>query len=126
MGPRLRGQGEAGRGRLPPDDEVELRQLPRELHPGRHEAREGQGRARAGLRAHAGRAGVLRLRGHARPGGLTRGICLREIKGELLPALVGRAYSSRIKLDAGAGVYWLTPMRPRTLLFSSSAVIDTH
>ena len=49
MGPRLRGQGEAGRGRLPPDDEVELRQLPRELHPGRHEAREGQGRARAGL-----------------------------------------------------------------------------
>ena len=35
----------------------------RELHPGRHEAREGQGRARGGLRAHAGRAGVLRLRG---------------------------------------------------------------
>ena len=24
MGPRLRGQGEAGRGRLPPDDEVQL------------------------------------------------------------------------------------------------------
>lgn len=37
------------------DDEVQLRQLPRELHPGRHEAREGQGRARGGLRAHAGR-----------------------------------------------------------------------
>lgn len=54
--PRLRGQAEAGRGRLPPDDEVELRQLPRELHPGRHEAREGQGRARGCLRAHAGRA----------------------------------------------------------------------
>ena len=31
---------------------------------------EGQGRARGGLRAHAGRAGVLRPRGHARPGGL--------------------------------------------------------
>lgn len=28
-----------------------LRQLPCELHPGRHEAREGQGRARGGLRA---------------------------------------------------------------------------
>ena len=27
------------------DDEVQLRQLPRELHPGRHEAREGQERA---------------------------------------------------------------------------------
>lgn len=60
MGLRLRGKTEAGRGRLPPDDEVELRQLLRELHPGRHEAREGQGRARGGLRAHAGRAGVLR------------------------------------------------------------------
>ena len=70
VGPRLRGQGEAGRGRVPPDDEVKLRQLPRELHPGRHEAREGQGRARGGLRAHAGRAGVLRLRGDPRPGGL--------------------------------------------------------
>ena len=42
----------------------------RELHLGRHEAREGQGRARGGLRAHAGRAGVLRLRGDPRPGGL--------------------------------------------------------
>ena len=70
VGPRLRGQAEAGRGRLPPDDEVELRQLPRELHPGRHEAREGKGRARGGLRAHAGRAGVLRVRGDQRPGGL--------------------------------------------------------
>ena len=49
------------RGRLQRDDEVQLRQLPSELHPGRHEAREGQGRARGGLRAHAGRAGVLRL-----------------------------------------------------------------
>ena len=43
-----------GRGRLQRDDEIELRQLPRELHPGRHEAHEGQGRARGGLRAHAG------------------------------------------------------------------------
>lgn len=41
-----------------------------ELHPGHHEAREGQGRARGGLRAHAGRWGLLRQRGHARPGGL--------------------------------------------------------
>ena len=54
VGPRVRGQAEAGRGRLPPDDEVQLRQLPRELHPGRHEAREGQGRARGGLRATLG------------------------------------------------------------------------
>ena len=50
VGPRVRRQGEAGRGRVPPDDEVQLRQLPRELDPGRHEAREGQGRARDGLR----------------------------------------------------------------------------
>ena len=56
MGPRLRGQAEAGCGRVPPDDEVKLRQLPRELHPGRHEAREGKGRPRGGPRAHAGRA----------------------------------------------------------------------
>ena len=52
---------EASRGRVPPDDEVQLRQLLRELHQGRHEALEGQGRARGGLRAYAGRAGVLRL-----------------------------------------------------------------
>lgn len=58
-GLRQRRQGEAGRGRVPPDDEVQLRQLPRELHPGRHEAREGEGRARGGLRAYAGRAGVF-------------------------------------------------------------------
>lgn len=44
-----------GRGRLQRDDEVELQQFPRELHPGCHEAREGQGHARGGLRAHAGR-----------------------------------------------------------------------
>ena len=56
VGPRVRRQGEAGRGRLPPDDEVQLRQLPRELHPWRHEAREGKGRPRGGPRAHAGRA----------------------------------------------------------------------
>ena len=49
MGPRLRGQAEAGRRRLPPDDEVQLRQLQRELHPGRHEAHEGQRRVRGGL-----------------------------------------------------------------------------
>ena len=30
-GPRLRGQAEAGRGRVPPDHEVQLRQLPHEL-----------------------------------------------------------------------------------------------
>ena len=59
-----------GRGRLQCDDEVELQQFPRELHPGCHEAREGQGHARGGLRAHAGRAGVLWLRGDPRPGGL--------------------------------------------------------
>ena len=58
MGLRVRGQAKAGRWRLSPDDEVQLRQLPRELHLGRHEAREGQGRARGSLRAHAGRAGV--------------------------------------------------------------------
>ena len=68
MGPRVRGQAKAGRGRVPPDDEVELRQLPRELDPGRHEAREGKGRARGGLRAHVGRAGVHWLRGDPRPG----------------------------------------------------------
>ena len=70
VGPRMRRQVEARHGRLPPDDEIQLRQLPRELHPGRHEAREGQGRARGGLRAHTGRAGVLRVRGDQRPGGL--------------------------------------------------------
>lgn len=48
MGLRVRGKAEAGRGRVPPEDEVQLRQLPRELHPGRHEACEGQGRARGG------------------------------------------------------------------------------
>ena len=68
--------------------------------------REGQGRARGGLRAHAGRAGVLRLRGDH---GLesfkagcdvivvnhwsdeladvvdrcTRGVCLRGTRGEM-------------------------------------------
>lgn len=33
LGPRVRRHGEAGRGRVPPDDEVQLRQLPRELDP---------------------------------------------------------------------------------------------
>lgn len=42
MGPRASRQREAGRGRVPSGDEVELRQLPRELHPERHEAREGK------------------------------------------------------------------------------------
>lgn len=37
---------------LPGNDR--LRQLPRELQPGRHEAREGHGRARGGLRAPLG------------------------------------------------------------------------
>ena len=40
-----------GRGRLPPHHEDGLRQLPRELRPGHHEARQGQGRSRARLRA---------------------------------------------------------------------------
>lgn len=39
LGLRFHWQAEAGRGRLPPDDEIELRQLPRDLHPGHHEAR---------------------------------------------------------------------------------------
>lgn len=47
----MRRRGEACRGRVPPDDEVQLQQFPFELHPGRHEPREGQGRARGGLRA---------------------------------------------------------------------------
>ena len=34
-------------------------QLPRDLHPGRHEAREDKERARGGLRAHAGRTGFF-------------------------------------------------------------------
>ena len=41
----LRGQGKARRWRVPPDHEERQRQLPRELHPGRYEAREDQGRA---------------------------------------------------------------------------------
>lgn len=45
---------------MPPDND-QLRQLPRKLHQRCHEVREGQGRARGGLRAHAGHAGVLRL-----------------------------------------------------------------
>lgn len=60
----------ASRGRPPPDDEIQLRQLPRELHPGRHEAVKAKGVQYGRLQSHAGRAGVLRFRGHARPGGL--------------------------------------------------------
>lgn len=67
--PQVYKQRESGRGRVPTDDAIQPDNFCA-LHPGRHEAREGQGRARGGLRAHAGRAGVLRLRGHARPGGL--------------------------------------------------------
>ena len=66
-------QGEAGRGLVPPDDEVQLQQLPREFHPGRHEAREGKGRTRGGLRAHPQLVGALRLRGHPRPGAFKAG-----------------------------------------------------
>ena len=44
------GKGEAGRGRVPPDDEVQLRQLPRELHPERHEAREGKAYVKRAIR----------------------------------------------------------------------------
>ena len=84
-----------GRGRVPPEDEVELRQLPRELHPGRHEAREGQGRARGGLRAHAGHAGILRPRGHTRPGGLQSR--LRRDSGQPL--------ERRARRRGGQGVY---------------------
>ena len=53
---------------LPDNDQ--LQQLPRKLHPRCYEWCEGQGRARGGLGAHAGRAGALRLRGDQRPGGL--------------------------------------------------------
>lgn len=45
----LRRRGAHG-GRVPPHHEDRLGQLPRELGAGHHEAREGQGRARAGLR----------------------------------------------------------------------------
>ena len=55
----LRREGARGRG-APPHHEDRLGQLPRELGAGHHEAREGQGRARGGLRAHAGRAGLQR------------------------------------------------------------------
>lgn len=39
VGLRLRREGKTLRGRAPPDDEVKLRHLLRELHPGRHETR---------------------------------------------------------------------------------------
>ena len=45
------GKKKTSRRRVSPDCEVEQRQLPREPHPGRHEARRSQGRARGGLRA---------------------------------------------------------------------------
>lgn len=47
----LREQEEAGRWRVSFDHEVEQRQLPGELYPGRHEACRGQGRVYGGLRA---------------------------------------------------------------------------
>ena len=55
-------------GDMLPDNEDQLRCPPREFHPEHHETCENQGRARSGLRAHAGRAGVLRVRGDPRPG----------------------------------------------------------
>lgn len=61
-------------GRLQAHHEEQLRQLPRELHAGRHEAREGQGHPRRGVRAHARRPRLLRLRGHEWP---------RELQGML-------------------------------------------
>lgn len=64
-----RANREAGRGRVPPDVDVQLRQLLREFHPVSHEAHEGQGRSQSGLQAHSGRAGVLRVRGDSRPEG---------------------------------------------------------
>ncbi len=48
-----RANREAGRGRVPPDDDVQLRQLLLEFHPVSHEAHEGQGRSHGGLQAHS-------------------------------------------------------------------------
>lgn len=67
---RLLRRGQAAGRRVPPHDEIRVRQLPRLLGPGHHEAREGQGRARAGVRADVPRRRLLRLRGHGRPRGL--------------------------------------------------------
>lgn len=50
MRPRVSRQREAGRGRVPSGDEVELRQLPRELDPGCHEAREGKAYVKRAIR----------------------------------------------------------------------------
>ena len=52
----VRRRCEAFRGRVPPDDEVQLRQLPFGLQPVHHEMCEGKGRPRGGPRANAGRA----------------------------------------------------------------------
>lgn len=55
----LRREGAGGRG-VPPHHEDRFGKLLCEFGAGHHEAREGQGRARGGLRAHAGRAGLQR------------------------------------------------------------------
>lgn len=57
-------------GDMLPDNVDQLRCPLREFHPERHETCENQGRARGGLRAHTGRAGVLRPRGDPRLGDL--------------------------------------------------------
>ena len=49
---------------------------------GGHEAREGQGYPRRGVRAHAGRARFFRFRGHARPRGVQG--ALRRDRGQPL------------------------------------------
>ena len=56
IGAGVRRDAAPARGRVPADDEERQRQLPRELHPGHHEAREGQGDTGAGVRADAGDA----------------------------------------------------------------------
>ena len=82
------GKKKTSRRRVSPDCEVEQRQLPREPHPGRHEARRSQGRARGGLRAHARRAGILRQRGHARFGQVQGRV--RRDRGQPLERRFGR------------------------------------
>ena len=60
---------------VPADDEVQLRQLPPEQHPGRHEADQGEGRHGAGVRTHAGgRQHVLRQRSGERSGAVQAGV----------------------------------------------------
>ena len=56
---------------VPPDDEVEQRQLPPKLDTGRDEAHQGEGGGSGDLRTDAGgRIDVLRIGGGEQPGGL--------------------------------------------------------